>query len=413
MRTHALLERLPQHLERAPVELRHLVEEQHAVVREADLAGARHAVRRRRARRPRSCGAARETAAARQQPRAGRQQPRDRMHGRGLERLVERQRRKDPGEPPRHHRLARARRTDQQQVVSAGRGDFERAAGERLPADVGEVRPRSRRAASLGAGSGAGSAATKASGSLSAATASVSESDRKQSQARRRPQLRRRCGEGRSRPAIPIAPRRRRDRQHPARRLDRRHRARARRGAAMSAMSRRLTSPVAARTPSAIGRSNDDPALRTSAGARLTVTRCGGNSKPEFRIALRTRSRLSRTLASGRPTIVKVGSPNDTSTSTWTGQASTPKTAAVRTQASTRFDPMQGGPQARITGSRWKQGASVEDICGPRDGRTLAGTAIAPTLKPFGVATSLQARRLSGRRLYRDARIFSRSPGAM
>ena len=61
--------------------------------------------------------------------------------------------------------------------------------------------------------------------------------------------------------------------------------------------------PAAASTPKAIGRSNDEPALRMSAGARLTVTRCGGNSKPELRIALRTRSRLSRTLASGRPTI--------------------------------------------------------------------------------------------------------------
>ena len=53
-------------------------------------------------------------------------------------------------------------------------------------------------------------------------------------------------------------------------------------------------------------------------------------------MALRTRSRLSRTLASGRPTIVNDGMPNDTSTSTWTGQASTPNTAAVRRHASTR-----------------------------------------------------------------------------
>ena len=64
--------------------------------------------------------------------------------------------------------------------------------------------------------------------------------------------------------------------------------------------------------------------------------RCGGNSKPELRIALRTRSRLSRTLASGSPTIPNVGKPNDTSTSTWTTEASTPKTAAVRTHASMR-----------------------------------------------------------------------------
>ena len=71
--------------------------------------------------------------------------------------------------------------------------------------------------------------------------------------------------------------------------------------------------------PSAIGRSNAAPTLRTSAGARLTVTRSGGNGKPELRIAVRTRSRLSRTVASGSPTIVTPGSPGDTSTSTETG----------------------------------------------------------------------------------------------
>src|SRR4051812_31664262 len=87
-----------------------------------------------------------------------------------------------------------------------------------------------------------------------------------------------------------------------------------------------------------MGRSNDDPAFRMSAGARLTVTRCSGNSKPELRIALRTRSRLSRTDGSGRPTIVKPGRPKDTSTSTSTVDASMPKTAAVRTHASIDHD---------------------------------------------------------------------------
>lgn len=33
----------------------------------------------------------------------------------------------------------------------------------------------------------------------------------------------------------------------------------------------------------------------------MTVIRCGGNSKPEFRMAERTRSRLSRTVVSGQP----------------------------------------------------------------------------------------------------------------
>src|SRR4029453_19282541 len=86
--------------------------------------------------------------------------------------------------------------------------------------------------------------------------------------------------------------------------------------------------------PSAIGTSKAAPALRTSAGARFTVMRWGGNSNPEFRMALRTRSRLSRTLVSGRPTIVKIGMPNDTSTSTWTAHASMPYRAAVRKDAS-------------------------------------------------------------------------------
>jgi hypothetical protein len=37
--------------------------------------------------------------------------------------------------------------------------------------------------------------------------------------------------------------------------------------------------------------------------------------------------------------------PNDTSTSTWTGQASTPNTAAVRRQASMRVEKVQSaGP---------------------------------------------------------------------
>ena len=103
-----------------------------------------------------------------------------------------------------------------------------------------------------------------------------------------------------------------------------------------SCTSRRVTNPAAARTPSAIGRSNDDPALRMSAGARLTVIRFPGKSKPELRIALRIRSRLSRTDASGRPTMLKDGMPCETSTSTWTPQASMPKTAAERMHASMR-----------------------------------------------------------------------------
>ena len=68
-----------------------------------------------------------------------------------------------------------------------------------------------------------------------------------------------------------------------------------------------------------MGRSNDGPSLRRSAGARLTVMRRDGNSKAELTIAARTRSRLSWTAASGSPTMLNAGAAATTSASTSTG----------------------------------------------------------------------------------------------
>ena len=134
----AVLERLPQDLEHTPVELRHLVEEEDAVVGKRDLAGTRdgsaaderdvrHGVVR-RAKGP----LGQEADARRQGAGYG-------MNRRALERLVERERRQDARQPPRQHRLAGAGRAAEQQVVSAGRGDLERPAGEELAADVREI----------------------------------------------------------------------------------------------------------------------------------------------------------------------------------------------------------------------------------------------------------------------------------
>ena len=89
-----------------------------------------------------------------------------------------------------------------------------------------------------------------------------------------------------------------------------------------------------ARRRRAPGRS-PGPTLRRYAGARLTVIRRCGNSKPELRIAARTRSRASRTAVSASPTIVKAGRPARTSTSTATRRGSTPSMAKVVTRAST------------------------------------------------------------------------------
>ena len=76
------------------------------------------------------------------------------------------------------------------------------------------------------------------------------------------------------------------------------------------------------------------------------MTRSSGNAKPEFRIAARTRSRLSRTEGSGRPTVEKVGRPWLTSTSTRTRVASIPVRQAEKTRASTGDRlPVRGTPR--------------------------------------------------------------------
>ena len=66
------------------------------------------------------------------------------------------------------------------------------------------------------------------------------------------------------------------------------------------------SSPLATSSPTAIARSKPGPALRTCAGARFTVRRFCGKSRPELRRAARTRSRDSRIARSGSPTSVKV-----------------------------------------------------------------------------------------------------------
>ncbi len=73
-----------------------------------------------------------------------------------------------------------------------------------------------------------------------------------------------------------------------------------------------------------------------AAGARLTVTLLSGHDRPLERTAARTRSRASRTAASGNPTIVKPGSPLETWTSTETARPTAPLSVAEATAASTR-----------------------------------------------------------------------------
>ncbi len=76
--------------------------------------------------------------------------------------------------------------------------------------------------------------------------------------------------------------------------------------------------------PTAMGRSSPAPPLRTPEGARLTVSRRSGHGSPLERMAARTRSRDSRTAASGSPTMVNPGRPLETWTSTETARAVAP-----------------------------------------------------------------------------------------
>ena len=130
-------ERLAQAVEHGGRELRQLVEEEHAVVGEADLAGpdaqtaadqCRHRGRMmRRAERP----AIAERAAG--------QFTGDRLDHRDIEQFARIERRQDRGQPRREHRFAGAGRADHQQIVAAGRRDFEGAARDLLAADLAQV----------------------------------------------------------------------------------------------------------------------------------------------------------------------------------------------------------------------------------------------------------------------------------
>ena len=138
MVTAPFFERLTQHLQHRPLELRQLVQKQHAVVRERDLArprvgaaadeaGVGDRVVRRAERPPRHESA----------PRV--QQPADAVDLGRLQRLVGRERGQDAGHAPGEHRLARARRADHERVVPAGRRHFERALRVLLPPHVREI----------------------------------------------------------------------------------------------------------------------------------------------------------------------------------------------------------------------------------------------------------------------------------
>ncbi len=135
-----VLERLAERLECRPPELRQLVEEQHAVVRERHLTRARRIPAAHQSRIGHGVVRCAERAAL-DQTGTRTKTAGDRVDLRRFERFRRRHGRQNARQPPREHRLARAGRTDQQHVVRPGRRDLQRASRVLLPPDVREVRP--------------------------------------------------------------------------------------------------------------------------------------------------------------------------------------------------------------------------------------------------------------------------------
>ena len=75
--------------------------------------------------------------------------------------------------------------------------------------------------------------------------------------------------------------------------------------AAQPSRASRGITPKAAMTASAMGRSKCVPSLGMSAGARLATMRLPGSDRPRPANAPRTRSRLSATALSAKPTTTK------------------------------------------------------------------------------------------------------------
>ena len=206
------------------------------------------------------------------------------------------QRRHDRRQPPRRHRLAAPGRPHHQHVVAAGRRHLERALQRAVAPHLREVL----------VAVGGSAASTRAD---PAARPPAGRRPRGSAPARARVSTGHDLDA--ARPATPRRVRARHDEPaHPARRGGVRHRDRAPHRAAPSrrAPARRRTRGVASarpapgpRRPAARRRARGrtpGPALRRSAGARFTVMRRSGNSKPELTSAARTRSRDSCTAAS-------------------------------------------------------------------------------------------------------------------
>ncbi len=238
--------------------------------------------------------------------------PADARDPRHLDRLALAERRQDRRQPPRRQRLAGARRPDDQQAVAAGGGDLERPPQRRLAAQVGEVRADRRATVGVDLGLGAGGS----SGSSSEPTARAGRAGRSgppSARCARRAAIAARLGRvrGGDHERAPARLRRASSAIASAPATGRTAPSRPSSPARATALERASAGswPEATSSAAAIARSKAGPGLAQVGRREVGVIRCCGNSKPELTIAARTRSRDSRTAASGRPTIENAGSP--------------------------------------------------------------------------------------------------------
>ena len=359
----AVLERLAERLEARAGELGQLVEEQDAVVGERGLAGRRRGAAADQAgRRDR---VVRRAERARADQPAAAVQAGDRLDARHLDRLDGRERRQD--------RRARGGRASSCPCRAARAG---RGCGRR------RRRPRSPGSARCGRGRRRGRARARRPPPRrrrpgSAAPARRRAAARRPAAPSRRPRistLGHERGLACPRAAARAGARGRgggRPRRSPARRGSERTSpvSDSSPTTAVPSSASASSSPPATSSATASGRSNPGPILRRSAGARLTVMRRSGNSKPEFTSADRTRSRASRTALSASPTTVNAGRPWRMSASTQTRRLATPSRAKVEMRAITRA----AGRHLRTRRSGGRGGRAGRRGPGRRPRRRTAG----------------------------------------
>ena len=249
------------------------------------------------------------------------------------------------GQPARQHGLAAARRAEEEQVVVAGGGDLEGALG-RLPARPrpgGRARHRGVRAAAPRPGERPGRPRPSRPGHQLAEVA-----DRVDLKPLHRRGLE---GVSRRRHEAPrtVAQRGHGHGEHPAHRAAPRRRGRAPRQRWSPSSGRGGTSPQAASSATAMGRSNPVPSLRRSAGARLTVMRLRGKLEARgFAPPPPTRTSASCTAPPASPVSWMRGKPVAASTSTSTGTAATPSRAEERTRTNIGRGDEQGSCRGRV-----------------------------------------------------------------